>query len=211
MSYEKVRSFSFMKDFKGVVIVSSCNNISPLSYHKWQQLKDSRDELRVMTSQEYVVYWIKGFLDGNLQFNNKDNVIQFTIDKVLKDYGFSSHQDTWDDHYMYKSWSYDLKDFTDQNEKQVYIQKREKIEEVYNMIAHAIINKTYNGLYNNLKKEKYYLKYLDNCYITSLSNRSFRYEGSKRNAKVFTAIQKETLMNNFAITKYGCKFEAIQS
>lgn len=211
MSYEKVQSFSFMKDFKGIKMVYASNNIRPLTYSKWEQLKDSRDDLKVMTKQEYVKYWIKGFLDGSLQFDNRNNIIQFTIDTVLKNYGFTNNQETWDDYYMYKSWSYDLKDFTDQNEKQEYNQKREKVEEVYNAIAHAIINKTYNGLYNNLKKEKYYLKYLDNCYITSLSNKSFRYEGSQRNAKVFTAIQKETLMNNFAITKYNCKFEAIQS
>ena len=211
MSYSKVKSFSFMSNFEGVKITSACNNVQPLDYNAWQQLKNSREDLKIMTSKEYVIYWIKGFLDGSLQFNNENNVLYFTMNKVLLENGFNSFQDTWESIYDYKSWDWDSKTFKDENDKIDYENKQAKIQDVYEKIADAIINKKYNGLFSNLKKESYVLKNANGCFITSLSRSSYRYLGNQSKAKVFTGLQKETLKHHFAITRDHFNFEVISA
>ena len=195
-----------MKNFEGVNITSACNNIRPLEYNTWAQLKNNYDGTKNMTTTEYVIYWIKAFLDGSLQFVNKNNVLSFTINKVLSENNISDIQETWDDIYTYPSWSWDTKTLTDINDQINYKNKKEKIQKIYKQIALSIINKTYNSLFNTLKKESYILKNKNDCYISSLSSYSYRYLSSQNKAKKISGLQKETLKNHFAIIRDGFSF-----
>jgi len=214
MSYSKIKSFSFSKDFKIVKVTSACNNVQPLSYYK-QVLEHKNDEkLKDDSVFNWVKYWIKGFLDGGLQFNNQKHYINFVINKTMKDNDILSSQELWASPYDYYA-KYDRAIekwiFPDDEKEKEYnkaVLKREMIE---NEITNNIIYNTYKELYNQLKKDKFYLTNGYN-FITSNGQRSFKYSGSAAsNKKVFSGLDKINMIDYFAIKNYGYHFQVVEA
>lgn len=206
MSYEKVKSFSFNKDFTSFKCIAACNNVRPLDYYTYERQAEPGQ-----TANDFVKYWIKCFISGTFQMNNENNIIDFTINQVLKEHDKKSIRDLWITEYDFQAkYNYNENKWIWQNEddqEQFENAKAEK-EKILNEIAKAIISKKYNKLFNALKKEKYVLTN-GYCYITSNGQRSFRYLGQKERAKKFNGLQKESMQNYFAITKHNYHFEMI--
>jgi hypothetical protein len=195
MSYEKMRSFSFSKDFTSFTTVHASNNIYPLDYYK--TVVNKKDDKTVL---DFVSGTIAIFMGRSYQMNNKNNIIDYMINKYEQVYKSS---EAFND-YINCNWR-------DEKEKdRLYNIYVSKTKECSKAIANSLIKNEYKAEFNNLKKEKYYLKYLGN-YVTSFSNRSFRYLNSKNSAKIFTGIQKETLKNHFIVTEYNCVFEKVEA
>lgn len=199
-----------MKDYSGIRVVSAPNNVYPLDYHAWQQNRSDREDLQKMTDIEYITYWIRGFIDGDLQFNNKDNLLQFTIDQTLRENGKESHRELWVSQYDYESWNWDIKDFTDPEDRIRFEASKQERDHIIESIAINYKNRTYSKVYQAAKKERYYLKnsLYNDCYIVSLGDRSYRY-GSKNRARTFSGIQKEKYINHFSIERDHFFFEKI--
>jgi Arc/MetJ-type ribon-helix-helix transcriptional regulator len=200
-----------MKDFTGVKVTSACNNVFPLDYRKSEILKDSNEKTKKMTTVEYIIYWIEGFLDGTLQFNNKSNLIQFTIDRVLEDNKFNNHRETWILESDYASWDWETRTLKDENDRIDFEEKKKRIELIKKQIADALITKKYAKVFRDMKNKKYYLKNNNNVYISNLSQHKYRYVGiyNINLAKQFTGIKKEELKNHFAITRDNFYFEEV--
>lgn len=200
MSYEKIKSFKFSKDFRSVEIVSASNNVVPLDYHKWSHnigFKATEN----MTTNEYVAWWIKGFLDGTLQFNNKNNYIQYVVDKFIKDYNWASF-------YQYKSYNNKTNMIENEEERKDYETKLKQARETEEKIAHAIMNETFKSEMNEKKKELYILTNGYN-FITKLNKRNANYLSDREKAQVFNGLQKEQLKNNFLIKSHDFYFEKV--
>ena len=214
MSYSKIKSFSFSKDFKVITVSSASNNVQPLTYYK--QVLDQCDDEKLKDESvfKWVKYWVKGFLDGTLQFNSQKHYINFIIEKTMQENDISSHKELWASPYdFYASYDYDIKiwNFPDDEKEKEYkaaVLKREKIE---NEMTSNIINNTYKELYKNLKKEKFYLTNGYN-FITSNGKRSFKYSGKEsQNIKRFNGLDKIAMSNYFAIKNYGYSFQEVEA
>lgn len=200
MAYEKVKSFKFSKDFRSVEIESASNNVVPLDYNKWSHnitFKTTEN----MTTSEYVVWWIKGFLDGTLQFNNKNNYIQYVINKYIKDY-------RWANKHNYKSLNYNTFEIENEEEQKDYENALKKAKETEEKIAYAIINETFKKEMLEKKKQNYVLTNGYN-FITKLNKRNANYLNNKEKAQVFNGLQKEQLKENFLIKEHNFYFEEI--
>ena len=213
MSYSKIKSFSFSKDFKVITVTSASNNCHPLTYYK-QVLDQCNDEkLKDESVFNWVKYWVKGFIDGGLQFNNQKHYINFVIEKTMIKNDVSSIGKLWASEYDFNA-KYDYDNhkwiWKDEKSKEAYnkaVLKRERIE---NEMTNNIINNTYKELYKNLKKEKFCLTNGYN-FITSSGKRSFKYSGKEaQNIKQFNGLDKIAMSNYFAIKNYGYSFQEVE-
>ena len=213
MSYSKIKSFSFSKDFKTVKVTSACNNVHPLSYYKQVLEQKDNKKLKDSTVYEWVKSWIKDFLDGGLQFNNKKHYINFVINKTMQDNNILSSQELWASPYDFNAkYDYDLEKwiFPDDKKEKEYNQAVLKREMIENEITKNIIYNTYRSLYNQLKKDKFYLTN-DYQFITSNGLRSFKYSGKDAsNKKVFSGLDKMNMIDYFAIKNYGYHFQKVE-
>ena len=71
MSYSKIKSFRFSKDFKVITVSSASNNVQPLTYYKQVLYQCDDEKLKDESVFNWIKYWVKGFLDGTLQFNSQ--------------------------------------------------------------------------------------------------------------------------------------------
>ncbi len=206
MSYEKVQSFSFLNDFTSLKMVYASSNVYPLQYFEHKAKKDD-DE----TKQDFVKKWIKDFIDGSLQFNNKNNLLWFTIIKTLKEYNKNCIQDLWLNEWDFGGkYIYDEKRFIYQEENGEirFKEYQEEREMIINDIVNNIMASKFKKDFSELKSQKYVLTN-GSCYIVSNGKTSFKYAANKDKAKIFNGLQKELLLDFFAITKYKYQFELI--
>jgi len=214
MSYSKIKSFSFSKDFKTVSVSSASNNVQPLTYYK--QVLDQCDDEKLKDESvfKWVKYWVKGFIDGGLQFNSQKHYINFIIEKTMQENDISSIRELWASEYDYNGkYNYELHiwNFPDDGSKEKYNQAVLKRETIENEMTSNIINNTYKKLYKNLKKEKFYLTNGYN-FITSSGKRSFKYSGKEsQNIKQFNGLDKIAMSNYFAIKNYGYSFQEVDA
>jgi len=217
MSYSKVKSFSFSKDFKTVKINRADGRTFPIYYYKniysYEDYKDRYDSVFA-----WVKRWFEDFIDGVLQFNNKKNYIDFVINKTLEDIK-KTYNDLYVSVYNYKTIYNDSKQeyiFIKESEKKEYDNKIKIRDNIYNKIINNFITHKYKKEYNNLKKEKYYLTNGYN-YIISNGKKSFKYSGltlfngeKNQSIKIFNGLDKIVLKNYFAITQYGYEFKKVE-
>jgi len=195
MSYQKIRSFNFSKDFTSFTTVHAVNNIRPLDYSKTTITK--KDDETVL---DFVADVMALFLDGSYQFNNNNNLISFTISKIEKNYKLRE---------AFKDWLY--KDYDNSEKRKAYNNlHRQCVKD----IATALMNNQFKNEFMSLKNEKYYLKNENiGWYISSLRPTSYRYVGKYNidKAKVFTGLETQTLSNHFAIKRDNFKFVKIEN
>jgi hypothetical protein len=213
MSYEKVRSFNFSKDFKNLSLCYAANNVRPLAYYKQNfSFEDEKD--KDITVFEWVKKWIKYIIEGSLQFDNKNHFVNFTINQTLKDNNIESNRCLWITEFDYNGeYDYENEKWLWQNENDhiAFNEAKENRIKIENLITHNVINNTYKKLYKELKSKKYYLKNNNNLYVKSLRQKSYRYIGKYNISKamIFNGLQKEFWKNHFSITRDHYYFEEV--
>ena len=208
MSYEKVKSFSFSKDFRTLTTTSASSNCFPIDYNKC--ISQAKEDI---TTHDFIKMWVDTIIGGTLQFNNKNHYIQFVIDTILTKNSIESHRTLWAAPYDFNAeFSQELKKYVFENteDETAYHAAKQKAEAIKEEITTAILNGSLKNRYKELKKEKYLLT--DGySYLTSKGNRGFRSSGSKDRAKIFNGLNLTTMKSYFAITKYNYHFELLEA
>lgn len=207
MSYQKIKSFTFDKDFLGLRCETACNNIRPLMYGTFKERKDDHPKTAEMSPVEYVAHYVQGFVWGELQFNNKSNLIQYTIDKTLQEFGFKDGEDTWNSVHDFASWDHETQSFKDNADRVKYEEKEKRFQDFLTATAQYIISGFYKEQFTETKKEVFVLT--DGfSFISKLNDSKFTY-GTINAAKRFNGLQKTQFQGHFSITKYGYYFQKV--
>lgn len=207
MSYQKVKSFSFSKDFRTITAISASNNCHPLDYGK--SIIQAKEE---ETTNDFIKIWVGDIIGGGLQFNNKTHYIQYVIDIILAKNNIKSNRMLWASPYDYNAdYHYDTNKFIYKNkeDEKAYQAAKTKSEEIKEEITQAILNGSLKKRYKELKKEKYVLTN-GYSFLTRKGSRSFDYSGEKTRAKIFNGLSLLSLKNYYAITNYNYHFEKLE-
>ena len=204
MSYEKMKNLTFSKDFRSFKTTHASNNVSPLHYYM-TEVKAKEEE----STHNFVKDVLRLVIEGSYQLNNKNNIIDFSISQILKEYTKESNRSLWISEYDF-DFNYEKKAFnTPEDEKAFNAAMKEK-EKIHNDLTIKFINGYYKKMFSAAKKEKYILTNGYN-YVKTSSQRSFKYSSDKSIAKLFNGIQFSEMQNYFAIKNYGYHFERLQA
>lgn len=218
MSYYKVKSFSFSKDFRSAKINAATNNIRPLWYNT-TEIKAKENE----TTFDFVYGLVNDFLSGGLQFNDKKHYINYVIESYVsnsgldslytspRDFGATLKEDStgelerdFEGNFI---WVYPNKE-----KEQEYNIQLEKIEQLKNTITNTILNGTLKKDYNEAKKEKYYLirdfGYPE--YVCKNTSSGFYRTSNINYAKVFNGLDVFFMKDSFIKTTYNFDFVKIE-
>lgn len=214
MSYYKVKNISFSKDFRTVKMKAASNNIQPLWYIE-REFKAKDDE----TTFDFVKSFVNDFLDGNFKINDKKHYINYVINYYLENKGINA---TWlyelDFGAVYKkdengkrardeNGSFII-EFVNDEEYKKWVEYKDWVEKVKINITNAILNNSLKKQYNNLKKEKHYLVYMNSYpeFVKKKRSKSFYKTRDVNYAKMFNGLDVMIMQDSYILTGYGFEF-----
>lgn len=186
MSYERLKSFSFNKDFTSFTTSVASSNVRPLCYKK--VVVNKKEDV---SSLDFVKNVVENVIDGNYQFDNRQHLLNVYIDLHLSFEDLNGKRDLWYIPYDFdKNYHYE-KGFSSEEKEKEYKLSMEYKNKLVEKIALSFMKKDLRQFISQLKAERYIIAndYFSS-FVSSFTKRGFYRTTNFHRAKVINGIEK---------------------